>query len=121
MGAAAAVALVGLLRPVFDVRPAVAVRPAPAQLSAKRVEHSGAQGTDLMLADQREDVPGGEVAVRGERRGLDLEQVEVPFEQLLDCGGRLRFRFSSTWTTSRRSAFFASVAAVGPAGITSRR
>ena len=76
--------------PVFDVRPAVAVRPAPAQLGVERVEHGGPQGADLLLADQREDVPSGEVAVRGERRGLDLEQLEVPLEQLLDGGGGLR-------------------------------
>jgi hypothetical protein len=58
----------GLLGPVFDVRSAVAVRPAAAQLG----------------------VPIGEVAVRGERRGLDLEQLEVPLEQLVDGCSRLR-------------------------------
>jgi hypothetical protein len=120
-GTAPAVALVSLLRPVFDVWPAVAVRLASAQLGVERVEDGGPQGADLLLADEREDVPSGQVAVRGERRGLDLEQIEVPLEQLLDGGGGLRARFSSTWPTSRRRAFFASVAAVGPAGITSRR
>lgn len=89
VGAAPAVALVRLVCPVFDVRPPVAVSPAATQLGVERVEHGSPQGADLLLADQGQDVPGGEVAVRGERCGLDLEQIEVTLEQLLDGGGGL--------------------------------
>lgn len=101
--------------------PAVAVPAAATQLGVERVEDRRPERADLLLADQREDAASGESAVGGERVALDLQQLDVAFEQLLDGRGGLRAALLVDLDGEPAQHFSASLRAVVPAGTTSRR
>ena len=106
---------------VLDVRPAVAVVPAAAQLGVERVEHVGVQRPDLAVPMSGRMWFFGVAGVRRQRGLLQRRQLEVAVEQLVDRRARPRVAALVDLVQQPGPRGLGLGAAFGPAGTTSTR